>query len=310
VASVDGCRIFVTTQNTPAPGGLALIEFKDGNFAVTKTASLTIQPAGITLSQDGKLVVAAGADGIAFVDAQTFAVLGTLDDGGKGPIMARISADDKTLFVSDEFGSTVTVIDLVKARANGFKADAITGKISTGIQPVGLALSPDQKILYAAIEISKTGEAVCQDGARAGGTAPPPYPEGNLTIIDVATKKVIAELPSGCRPIRVALSPDGKRAFISARGTSEIVGFDTEKKTRLGAVKLPTASFGIAVSADGSTLYTASGATITLIDTATVAVKGTIATGGAARDLTLQKDGRTLLVTNGAASALEIVQLP
>lgn len=58
-------------------------------------------------------------------------VLATMDDGGKGPIQAVVTADDSLLFVSDERSNTITTIDLARARAKGFKSVSILGKIPT-----------------------------------------------------------------------------------------------------------------------------------------------------------------------------------
>ena len=309
LASADGCRIFATTQDTATAGSVTVATFKDGKYSIAAHIPLTFSPQGAVLSHDGKLLVAVGADGIGFVDAEKFTLLGSLDDGSKGPSHAEVSGDDKQLFVSDEFGNTVTMIDLVKARAGGFKPDSIVAKIPTGTQPIGVVMSPDQRFLYAAVEIGKS-EPTCKDAARAGATEAPPYAEGNLSIIDVAKKSVVAELPAGCRAIRVVLSKDGKRAFISARGSNDIIAFDTEKRARIGQVKLPTASFGIALSKDGSTLYAAAGSALTLIDTATVTIKGTLPITGAARELWASNDGNMLVLAIGSPGSVEILQAP
>ncbi len=309
IASPDGCKIFVSTQG--ASGGLALVEFRDGNYDVSQTIALTIRPAGLALSHDGSLLVAPGADGIAFVDAEKFQLLATLDDGGKGPIMARITDDDKTLFVSDEMSNRITVIDLERARATGFNSDAIVATIATGRQPVGLALSPDQRFLYAAVEIGNSGEPVCKDGARAGAAETPAFPQGTLTIIDTAQRIVVAELPAGCRPIRAVLSSDGKKAYVSARGSSEIIEFDTEMKTRLSALKLPAAAFGIALSGNDTTLFASTGQTLSIIDTGEMKIIDAMPTNGSARDmmfLKLDNKGSVLLLTNGGSSTLDIIR--
>jgi DNA-binding beta-propeller fold protein YncE len=309
LASSDGCKIFATTQDTGTAGSVTVATFRDGKYSVVAHIPLTFSPQGVALSHDGKLLVAVGQDGIGFVDAEKFTLLGSLDDGSKGPSHAEISPDDKLLFVSDEFGNTVTMIDLPKARAGGFKPDSIIAKIPTSTQPIGVVMSPDQRLLYAAVEIGK-GEATCKDAARAGAVQAPPFAEGNLTIIDVAKKSVVAELPAGCRAIRVALSKDGKRAFISARGSSDIIAFDTEKRARIGQVKLPAASFGIALSKDGSLLYASTGSTLTLIDTASLAIKGTVPTTGSARDLWASNDGNMLVLAIGSPGSVEILQSP
>src|SRR5581483_9133889 len=124
------------------------------------------------------------------------------------------------VFVNDEKSNSVTVVDFVKARANGFSPAAILGKVAMDQQPVGQALSPDGKYLYVGVEIelARPGLATpCKDAARgaAPGAAAPapsaPYPEGVVAVIDVAkavrdpAHAVIAKAPSGCRPVRVVV---------------------------------------------------------------------------------------------------------
>jgi DNA-binding beta-propeller fold protein YncE len=332
VASPDGCSIYVSIQNPPNPS-LALVAFEGGMYVVKNSAPLTIQPAGLALTHDGKLVIAPGVDGVAFVDTARLAsgignpVLGSLDDGGRGAIQAAVTADDQFLFVSDERSNTITVIDLAKARATGFKPDSIIGKIPTGTQPVGMKISPDQRFLYGAIEVAKegsTGVSTCAEVARGGQASA--IPEGVLMVVDVAKAKtspetsVIANLPSGCRPVRVVLSKDGSRAYVAARGSNEIVGFDTAaarsnpRTARLGSVKLPTPAIGLALTSDESTLIAANGQTLTLIDPAKIhlgsaSIKGTIPSSGPGRELFITQDNTTLLLTNNAASLLEIFDL-
>src|SRR5665213_1684684 len=99
------------------------------------------------------LIVAAGQR-ILFVDAGKLvsdpphAILGYLDEPGRAPQLGRIyantTADDKILFVADENAMTISVIDLVKARANRFNRSAIIGQIPTGTLPIALTFSPDE----------------------------------------------------------------------------------------------------------------------------------------------------------------------
>src|SRR4051794_12032433 len=67
VAMADGCSIFVSLQNAPNPGSISLVAFHDSTFVLKNSVTLTIQPAGMALTHDGKLLIAAGVDGVAFI---------------------------------------------------------------------------------------------------------------------------------------------------------------------------------------------------------------------------------------------------
>src|SRR4051794_23260515 len=64
VAREHGCFIFVSTQNTPSPGGISVIAFEAGTFVVKHSVPLAIQPAGLVFTHDGKLLIAPGVDGV------------------------------------------------------------------------------------------------------------------------------------------------------------------------------------------------------------------------------------------------------
>lgn len=98
-----------------------------------------------------------------------------------------------------------------------------------------------------------------------------------------------------------------------------MVGFDTakarvkDKGARLGSVKLSSPAIGLALTADGATLIASNGQTLTFIDAARIhqgdsAIKSVAPSSGPGRELFITNN-RTLLLTNNAASILEIFDL-
>ena len=131
---------------------------------------------------------------------------------------------------------------------------------------------------------------------------------------------VVAELRAGCRPVRVVLSRDGQRAYVAARASNEIFGFDTAKAqrndntARLGSVTIPGPAIGIALSADDSAVFASYDKTLITINTSSInrssaAIENMVAVSGAGRELSILPDGRTLLLTNYADNLLEIIDL-
>jgi len=128
--------------------------------------------------------------------------------------------------------------------------------------------------LLAQVKLESPGEdwALSADRARLYVSQPA---AGKVAAVDTADWKVIAEIDAGSRPGRLALEPDGGRLWVSA-GRS-----------------------GVAA-----------------IDTVSLKVAGWIAIGAAAeaaapedsrRDLVLSSDGRRLLVTDGKAQTLTVI---
>jgi YVTN family beta-propeller protein len=54
-------------------------------------------------------------------------------------------------------------------------------------------------------------------------------------VIDIAkaaitpSDAIVGRADAGCSPVRVALSPDGARAYVTARGQNQLLVFDTAK---------------------------------------------------------------------------------
>jgi DNA-binding beta-propeller fold protein YncE len=62
-----------------------------------------------------------------------------------GTIYANVTADDKTLFVSNEFSNTIAVIDLESLRAHGLTPAVQLGRIPVGASPIALTFSADER---------------------------------------------------------------------------------------------------------------------------------------------------------------------
>ena len=128
--SVDGCWVFVSIARGANEGSaIAVYRRSNGTLKYVRETRLAGSPAGMALTSDGKLLVVADNDRVAFIDTDRLvagrggAILGYLiDAAAKGRIYANVTADDKFAFVADENSATVSVIDLARARATGFNA--------------------------------------------------------------------------------------------------------------------------------------------------------------------------------------------
>ena len=94
------------------------------------------------------------------------------------------AAQGETLYVSNERGDSVSVVDTASGQ--------VTATWAVGGRPRGITLSKDGRYLYLC---ASTDHAV--------------------QVIDRATGKLVAELPSGQDPEQFALSRDGKTLFVA-----------------------------------------------------------------------------------------------
>jgi YVTN family beta-propeller protein len=84
---------------------------------------------------------------------------------------------------------------------------------------------------------------------------------GELNIIDAANAKVLKTitLPKGSRPMRVRLSPDETRLYVSNGRAGTISVFDTRSYELLDTIKVGPRPWGIGLSPDGRFLFSANG---------------------------------------------------
>ena len=341
IPTKDGCTIFVSInsqQDRTTPGHIAVLSRAAGKVMLVQDIAVPSHGgvAGMALSHDGKFLAVSNGSGVLLFDTDRLAagdgkpVAEAKDLGGAGPqgqagsVYVAISPDEKLLFVSDEGTASVTVYDFAKLRSGDTNA---IGRISVGIAPVGLVFSPDGRRLYTTSEIAQPGGApvTCPGEGGTGGTTP----QGLVTVVDVARAaedpagSVLAKVPGGCDPVRVTLSKDSTRVFITARGADSLLIFDSAKLvsdsdhaliTTVIAGKSPvgvTVAGQNVVTADSNRFGQAGrkGEWLSVIDPVAFKVIGNVATGLFPRELFVTADGRTLLVTNFSSNSLELVDL-
>ena len=257
--SRDQQWIFVSLLAGEAGGspGIVVLKKKAGHPEIVRTVPLQSPPAGIVLTHDGSLLIAAAGDAVVFFDTARLetgasdAAFQWVSDGPKaGSIYLNVTADDQTLFVSDESAQAISVIDLARIRAQGRDAaanwkvfnspgslsPAIVGKIPVGIAPVALTFSTDQRWLFTTSEAAPPAwgwPAVLErEGGRPGL---PKVPEGAVIVVDAVKARtdpkisVVARVPAGGSPVRLSLSPRDHRLYVTARNSNALLMFDTDQ---------------------------------------------------------------------------------
>ena len=354
ISTPDGCWLFaslVKGSSNPSEAGIAVLRRADGIISLKRTLAAKellakVAVLGMVLTHDGKLLLATTDTGVAFLDVHQLisgkgsALLGEFSDGPNADsVYVNVTADDHFAFVSDESQNTITVIDLGKAKSNGYSISSIVGKIPTAIAPIALTFSPDGGLLYSTSEIAIDGWGwpnTCPLEEPQPSKPDLRQPEGAILVIDVAKAEtnpessVVAKVPAGCVPVRLVLSPDGERAYVSLRDENALAVFDAGKlvsdpaHARIARVPVGTAPVGVAVVNSGKLILVtnsnrfAGGASDhqsvnivadQLTATPDQAVVGQIPAGAFPRELHLTQDGQTLLLTNFNSGTLELVDL-
>jgi DNA-binding beta-propeller fold protein YncE len=361
VVTVDGCWIFVTlaagTQR--ASGQVAVVRRDSGGVHLVRTVAVEGNPTGAVLTHDGRTLLVADGPVLAFLDAASLIsgngdpVIGYLRVGGQpGFINVNVTADDRLLFASAERAHSILVVDLARARDAGIGPAAVVGRVPVGNAPIALAFSPDEKLLFTTSEsvppvwdwprVCRTERASEESRAppsrgRQLPAAPPNHARGAVFVISVDSaalhpmNAVLSAVAAGCEPVRLALSPDGATAYVSARGDDELLAFDTRRlladtaHALVGKVKVGVAPVGLAVADSGRRIFVTNSnrfagdasdrQPVAIVDAARLAAGGsraklgTIRAGAFPRELRVSPDGRTLFVMNFASRTLEMIDL-
>jgi hypothetical protein len=291
------------------------------------------EPVGEALTPDGRyLLVADDATGAAVISVSRAesgadgALAGTLAGGsGGGAIEVAVSPDGRFAFVSLEDSGSIAVYNLGRALADGLRGPDLVGMIPTGIAPVGLAISPDGRWLYATSEV----ETVAAGGA---GSA---QGEGTLAVIDLRRAEtdpagsVVSTVAAGCSPVRVITSADGGVVWVTARGSDRLLGFAAGRlrtdpaHSLVASVAVGETPVGLALVGGGKQIVVAdsnrfgtSGAAsgLAVVDVAAAlagrpALLGYLTAGGFPREMALEPGGRTLLVGDFSSRQLEAVDV-
>jgi DNA-binding beta-propeller fold protein YncE len=338
----DGCWVFVSLIGVNLHG-VAVLKRQRGRIELSRVVRLESPPQAMVLTHDGKLLIAPAWDQEIFLDVQKLeagnagSILGAFPEKGSGSGYANVTPDDKLLFISEESGRSIIVIDLERARADGYKTDAVVGKIPTGNGAIALSFSPDGRWLYSTIGRVPPEwhwPRACKAQNKSAGT-PLVDPEGAVIVVDVArartdpTHAVVGRIPAGCHPVRAAISPTGDRLYVTARNGNEVLAFSTEKlvsdpeHARVGMAHVGEAPVPVAVIDDGRRIVVGnsnrfanlrSPQTLTVLDAKKLekgvdAVLGVMPAGAFPRGLSLSHDGRTLFLTNSGSSSLQVIDV-
>jgi DNA-binding beta-propeller fold protein YncE len=341
--SKDGCWVFVSLTGRGENSGIAVLKRSGGEVKLVRVVPLESAPTGIRLTHDGKLLIAAATTSAIFVDTQKAidgapeAVVGSIP-GGRGSIYANTTADDKLLFVSEENGEAITVIDLERARHDGYKPEDVIGKIPVGLAPIALTFSPDGKWLYTTSQGAPPAwnwPKACKPEGLPAPDSVITNPEGAVIVVDVARTKtdpehaVAARVPAGCSPVRMTISPSGDRIYVSARNSNAVMEFDTAKlvpdsahalvgMAPVGDAPVPVmvVDRGSKVVVGNSNRFGGRGAPQSLValDAAKIrdgmkAAIGVIPAGSFPREMAVSTDGRTLFLTNFGSNSLQVMDV-
>ena len=130
-----------------------------------------------------------------------------------------------------------------------------------------------------------------------------------LSTLDAASGSVLSTVPTGEEPEGVAVSADGKTAYVTVEGDDTVAVIDTAKGAIIKKIKVGDRPRSMTIAPDGAHAYVTdeNGATLTEIDTKTLAVTRTVPVpgeGAKPMGVVVSPDNKRIYVTTGRGGQL------
>jgi len=215
------------------------------------------------------------------------------------PYGAAATPDGSQVWVTESGTNTVSVISTTGTKPT------ITSTIVVGIYPHGIAITPDGKTAYVANTGPNTGPGGSQTvsvidvasqtetGTINVGEAPQIVtvsPDGTLVFVTCADGVYVIRTASGSasrvperlhQPHGVAVTPDGKHAWVTDSERDQVVVLATSNLRTVGRIGVGRTPWNTAFTSDGSSAYVTNSNdnTVSVVNTATQRVTQAIALG-------------------------------
>jgi YVTN family beta-propeller protein len=200
---------------------------------------------------------------------------------GKVPNFIALSPDGAKIYATSYATDELIVVDL--------KQKVVAQRISIGSAPLGLAIA----------EGGKTALVACRDA-------------GTVTMIDLATFRVIADVKTGNKPNTIAIDPRGYRAYVVDSGRSQngaLHILDLRERNVVASIKLGVSPFGLAVSPASELVFVLMGGSneVWVVDPNKQRVINKIPVGDGPDGIAITPDGKRVFVANSRTNDLSVI---
>jgi DNA-binding beta-propeller fold protein YncE len=218
------------------------------SFRVEWRIALPEEPVNFALSSDGRTAAVSSNSTVRLIDLSARRLSGPLGMGGFGAV--RFISDSSTLIAADRAGRRLSLYDVASAR--------LICHLPLSVRPDNLCFNSDGGQLfvtgegmdavvivypYHTPEVAETVLAGRGPGAMAASEAflfiVSPQ-AGGVSIMEVATRRVIAVVAVGSDPGFVAITPDDQYALVLNRKSGDVavlrIGTITKNRNRFAAL--------------------------------------------------------------------------
>jgi YVTN family beta-propeller protein len=258
--SPDGSVAYLTE---PSSNRLLVLNARSGTIIATVAVGNT--PSGLAVSPDGSQVwvvntqlndgLSAAAGTITVVATATDLVVGTITTLDPGSIDVAFSPDGHSAYVTNNgilASGSVSVIDTATLSVVGTLTLAPPSSLTTGWNPTSVAVSPDGQQVW-----------VSEVNALDGSSTTPDF----VYVFDATTDTQVAKITVGAGPYFMALSRDGRYAYVADKLSCDVREIDTATFQVVSTVRWPSSHgcpFGIAAGPEDDVAYTVTGSDHTI----------------------------------------------
>lgn len=193
-----------------------------------------------------------------------------------------MSSDQRRLFVSMPLAGQVAVVDTATWR--------VTDNIDVKGRPARLRMQNDEAYLW-----------VADDGTDPAG--------GGVAVIDAASLKVVAQIPTGKGAHEIAFTGDDRYAFVTNRQDGTLSAVDVARLSKVKDIKAGALPSGVAFSPLSNAVYVVNegDGTMAVVGARGLEVTARVATGKpGAQSVYLTPDGRLGFILNRAESLVQV----
>jgi PQQ-dependent catabolism-associated beta-propeller protein len=192
------------------------------------------------------------------------------------------------LYVANEDDNLVTVVDINSGK--------VIGDIPVGVEPEGMGMSPDGKVLVNTSETTNMAH-----------------------FIDTTTHKTFDNVLVDSRPRVAIFNPAGTQLWVSSEigGTVTVINPADRKVLKKISFEIPGITkeaiqpVGVRITQDGKLAFVALGPAnrVAVIDTSTFEVVKYLLVGQRVWQMAFTPDGKKLLTTNGASNDVSVIDV-
>lgn len=261
VFTADGKNAIVSNYGTKDAPGNSLSIIDTATMKEVKRVSVAplSRPHGLAVVGRRVWFTAEGSLAIGRYDLESGSVDQVVGTSQRVSHMIAVDAAHQRLYTANIFSNSISAIE------------PANGPGGWSVEQIGVANGPE------AIDVSPDGTRVWT-GHR---------PTGGISVIDTATKKVVANVPVSTFVFRIRFTPDGRYALATEPEAHQLLVFDASSRELVKKVPIEGAPVTVAVDASSKRAYVASAGPneVYVVDLTTFSVVDEMPSGGVPDEL-------------------------